>query len=139
MRQMRFDSLDDLIARTGVRRDELATLAEIGALNAFGYDRRTALWQIERAVKKEGELFKNTEGRRQHTKGRRQETGVRRRAASDDDAGRAGWWPITRARGLRSVHTRCRFVVESWRRVVCCERWTYRRDVMGVVCVWPAP
>ena len=65
MRQIRFDSVDDLIARTGVRRDELATLAEIGALNAFGYDRRTALWQIERAVKKEGELFKNTEGRRQ--------------------------------------------------------------------------
>ena len=72
MRHMRFDSLDDLIARTGVRRDELATLAEIGALNAFGYDRRTALWQIERAVKKEGELFKNTEGRRQRAEGKGQ-------------------------------------------------------------------
>jgi len=56
----RFVSLDDLIARTGTRRDELVTLAEIGALNAFGHDRRTALWQIERAVKKEGELFKKT-------------------------------------------------------------------------------
>ena len=67
MRQARFGSLDDLVARTGVRRDELATLAEIGALNAFGYDRRTALWQIERAVKKEGELFKETEDRRQET------------------------------------------------------------------------
>ncbi len=78
MRQMRFDSLDDLIARTGVRRDELATLAEIGALNAFGYDRRTALWQIERAVKKEGELFKNTEGRRQKAAYEGQETGDRR-------------------------------------------------------------
>jgi error-prone DNA polymerase len=53
----RYRSLDDLIARTGVRRDELATLAEIGALNAFGFDRRTALWQIEKAVRPTGELF----------------------------------------------------------------------------------
>src|SRR5205823_14556707 len=32
-------------------------LAEIGALNAFGYDRRTALWQIEQAIRPAGELF----------------------------------------------------------------------------------
>src|SRR4029078_9041908 len=50
-------SLDDLITRTAVRRDELATLAEIGALNAFGYDRRAALWQIEKAVRPKGDLF----------------------------------------------------------------------------------
>ena len=54
----RFASVEALIARAGLRRDELATLAEIGALNAFGYDRRTALWQIERAVRKPGELFR---------------------------------------------------------------------------------
>ena len=53
----RYQSIDDLIARTGVRRDELATLAEIGALNAFGYDRRSALWQIEKAVRPAGALF----------------------------------------------------------------------------------
>ena len=52
-----FTSIEDLIARTGIRRDELATLAEIGALNAFGHDRRGALWQIERAVRPAGELF----------------------------------------------------------------------------------
>jgi error-prone DNA polymerase len=57
----RYRSVDDLIARTGVRRDELATLAEIGALNAFGYDRRTALWQIEKAVRSKTELFDQTE------------------------------------------------------------------------------
>ena len=57
----RFASVEDLIARTGLRRDELATLAEIGALNSFGYDRRTALWQIERAVRDPGELFKQKE------------------------------------------------------------------------------
>jgi error-prone DNA polymerase len=53
----RFTSLDDLIRRTGIRRDELATLAEIGALNCFGFDRRTALWQVEQAIRPAGELF----------------------------------------------------------------------------------
>src|SRR5262249_8594938 len=53
----RFKSLDDLVARTGLRRDELVTLADIGALNAFGYDRRSALWQAERAIRASGELF----------------------------------------------------------------------------------
>jgi len=52
-------ALDDLISRTGLRRDELATLAEIGALNAFGHDRRSALWQIERAVRSSGEMFRD--------------------------------------------------------------------------------
>ncbi len=57
--QARFRSLDDLIARTGLRRDEVVTLADIGALNAFGYDRRAALWQAERAVRPPGELYEN--------------------------------------------------------------------------------
>ena len=52
-----FASLEDLIARTGLRRDEVVTLADIGALNSFGYDRRSALWQAERAVRPSGELF----------------------------------------------------------------------------------
>ena len=38
-RPPRFSSLDELVSRAGLRRDELQTLAEIGALNAFGYDR----------------------------------------------------------------------------------------------------
>jgi hypothetical protein len=53
----RYRSLDELIARTGIRRDEVVTLADIGALNSFGYDRRSALWQAERAVRPAGELF----------------------------------------------------------------------------------
>jgi error-prone DNA polymerase len=56
-REPRYTSIEQLIAATGLRRDELATLAEIGALNAFGHDRRSALWQIERAVRPSGELF----------------------------------------------------------------------------------
>jgi error-prone DNA polymerase len=53
----RFRSLDELVAKTGLRRDEVVTLADIGALNTFGYDRRSALWQAERAVRPSGELF----------------------------------------------------------------------------------
>ncbi len=53
----RFASLDDLIAAAGLRRAEVVTLADIGALNSFGYDRRSALWQAERAVRPGGELF----------------------------------------------------------------------------------
>ena len=55
--QARYASIEDLITRTGIRREELATLAGIGALNAFGHHRRSALWQIERAVRPSGELF----------------------------------------------------------------------------------
>jgi len=55
--QPRFETLDQLIRRCGLRRDEVATLAGIGALNAFGFDRRTALWQVEQAVRPAGELF----------------------------------------------------------------------------------
>ena len=39
----------------------MVTLADIGALNAFGYDRRSALWQAERAVRPSGELFTEEE------------------------------------------------------------------------------
>jgi len=53
----RFATVDDLVRRTGLRRDELTTLAEIGALNSFGLDRRSALWQVERVVRPVGELF----------------------------------------------------------------------------------
>jgi error-prone DNA polymerase len=55
----RFDSLDHLIASTGLRRDEVVTLADIGALNTFGYDRRSELWQAEQAVRPSGELFES--------------------------------------------------------------------------------
>jgi error-prone DNA polymerase len=57
----RFRSLDHLVAVSGARRDELSTLASIGALNAFGHDRRGALWQIERAVRPAGELYEEHE------------------------------------------------------------------------------
>ncbi len=58
-RPQRYASLEALIAATGLRRDEVVTLADIGALNSFGYDRRAALWQAERAVRPAGEMFEN--------------------------------------------------------------------------------
>ena len=65
-RSPRFKSLDELIARTGLRRDEVVTLADLGALNAFGYDRRSALWQAERAVRPSGELFTSNAEHAEH-------------------------------------------------------------------------
>jgi len=53
----RFRSLDDFVKRSGVNKEELATLAEIGALNAFGHHRREALWQIDKVIRPAGELF----------------------------------------------------------------------------------
>jgi error-prone DNA polymerase len=58
----RFASIEDLVRRTGLRRDELMTLADIGALNAFTNERRSALWQVERAVRPSGELFEEEGG-----------------------------------------------------------------------------
>ena len=57
----RFRSIDELVRVAGLRRDEVTVLAEIGALNSFGMDRRSALWQAERAVRPTGELFEESE------------------------------------------------------------------------------
>jgi error-prone DNA polymerase len=55
----RFTSIEQVVQRTGLRRDELMTLADIGALNTFTNERRSALWQVERAVRPAGELFQS--------------------------------------------------------------------------------
>ena len=73
----RFQTLDQLIRRCGLRRDEVATLAAIGALNAFGFDRRTALWQVEQAVRPAGELFEEAEDRRPTADDRTSDLGPR--------------------------------------------------------------
>ena len=75
----RFRSLEDLIARTGINREELSVLAEIGALHAFGCSRRDALWQVERAVRPGGALFTEAQG-----------SGLRARASQG--SGRTGPW-----------------------------------------------
>jgi error-prone DNA polymerase len=47
------------VRRVNVRRDEIAMLAEIGALNSLGHDRRSAMWQVERAIRPAGEMFES--------------------------------------------------------------------------------
>jgi len=82
----RYKSLDDLVARTGLRRDEVVTLADVGALNSFGYDRRSALWQVERVVRPSGELFDEADA------GWAGQVGEAGRAGG---AGQAGWGNAT--------------------------------------------
>ena len=54
-----FASIDDLVGRVPLRKPELDTLAELGALNSLGkgMHRRQALWQIEKAWRPKGPLF----------------------------------------------------------------------------------
>ena len=60
-----FASVNDLKLRVpAIQKDELATLAEIGALNSIGTKRghrREALWQIERAARNAGPLLETIE------------------------------------------------------------------------------
>ena len=58
---LRFASIDELVHRTGIRREELQMLADIGAFASFGYERREALWQVEKVVRPAGELFSGPE------------------------------------------------------------------------------
>jgi error-prone DNA polymerase len=55
-----------VVQRTGLRRDELTTLADIGALNAFTNERRSALWQVERCIRPAGDLYAADNVQRPH-------------------------------------------------------------------------
>ncbi len=124
---LRFDSLDRFVALDRRARDELAVLAEIGALQSFGYDRRGALWQIERAARPAGELFE------QH---RRAPAAV---PAAADDAGRAGRGRLRRHEPddrPASHGAAPRRTVAAWRAAGDGSR---RRPGPGAACAWPAP
>ena len=45
-----FDSLDDFKRRVSLSKDELRTLAELGALNCFAEHRRAAMWGVEETL-----------------------------------------------------------------------------------------
>jgi error-prone DNA polymerase len=49
------------VYRSSPRGDSRGALAEAGALNAFGLTRRSALWQVERAARPRGPLFRAAE------------------------------------------------------------------------------
>jgi error-prone DNA polymerase len=69
-----FSSIDDLKLRVPmIQKTELATLAEIGALNFIGtkkVHRRDALWQIERVSRRPGPLLENVEEKEMEIKGK---------------------------------------------------------------------
>jgi error-prone DNA polymerase len=54
-------SLQDFVDRSDLKRDEQRSLAEVGALNAFGLTRRSALWQVEKAGRPRGPLLRGEE------------------------------------------------------------------------------
>jgi error-prone DNA polymerase len=56
-----FASMDDFKRRAPLSKDELRTLAEIGALNCFADHRRDALWEVERETRTD-DLFGDMEG-----------------------------------------------------------------------------
>jgi error-prone DNA polymerase len=56
-RERPFSSADDLVRRAGLHRDEVTRLAELGALESLGLERRAALWEIERAARPSGPLY----------------------------------------------------------------------------------
>jgi error-prone DNA polymerase len=69
-----FSSMDDLKLRVPmIQKTELATLAEIGALNFIGakkVHRRDALWQIERVSRRPGPLLESVEEKEMEIKGK---------------------------------------------------------------------
>ena len=70
----RFRSIDELVRVVALRRDEVNGAGGDRRAQQLGFDRRSALWQAERAVRPAGELFEGTEetGDRQPADGNRQ-------------------------------------------------------------------
>jgi error-prone DNA polymerase len=54
-----FASVTDLVSRTGVNREEVNRLAEIGAFESLGRERRAALWEAARAIRPRGSLYES--------------------------------------------------------------------------------
>lgn len=59
--RQQFGSLRDLLVRVPLAQDERRTLAALGAFNCFGGHRRDLLWQIERPLESEPDLFQRQE------------------------------------------------------------------------------
>ena len=49
-KERQFDSLNDFKRRVPLSKDELRTLAELGALNCFAEHRRAAMWEVEETL-----------------------------------------------------------------------------------------
>ena len=159
-----FASLQDFVDRTGLRRDEQRNLAEVGALNAFGLTRRSALWQVEKAGRPRGPLFPLRlsfrgssvwPGAEESAVSRRARTGriprrPARRSSSDDrrwpDVAPCPRWPSRS--GSRATwpgpaspwaRTRCRSTGRSWSSGECGGRSICRGSRTASGCGWPGP
>jgi error-prone DNA polymerase len=58
-RRRPFASVEDVVKRGELRRDELAQLARVGALASLEPERRAALWEAERAGRPAGALYED--------------------------------------------------------------------------------
>jgi error-prone DNA polymerase len=58
-RRRPFASVEDVVKRGELRRDELAQLARVGALASLEPERRAALWEAERAGRPTGALYED--------------------------------------------------------------------------------
>ncbi len=58
-RRRPFASVEDVVKRGELRRDELAQLARVGALTSLQPERRAALWEAERAGRPAGALYED--------------------------------------------------------------------------------
>ena len=58
-RRRPFASVEDVVKRGELRRDELAQLARVGALTSLEPERRAALWEAERAGRPAGALYED--------------------------------------------------------------------------------
>ncbi len=78
-----FRSIDDLRLRAGLRKPEMAVLAQIGALNSLGMKRRQALWQVEKACRPGGPLFCRSESAESPEASPLREMGAEERLVAD--------------------------------------------------------
>ena len=104
-----FASIDDLVGRVPLRKPELDTLAELGALNSLGkgLHRRQALWQIEKAWRPTGPLFEE-KSKRQATRNTPAATGNPAAPSEQSKVGTGN--PAGLSRRLSAAHegTACR-------------------------------
>ena len=110
----------------GLKRDEQRRLAEVGALNAFGLTRRSALWQVEQAGRPRGPLFRDAEPRRRPSPLPEMDAAER---LTSDLAGT----------GLTSGPTRSRSTARSSSSAGCAAPPTCRGSRTATSCASPAP
>ncbi|HXP36103.1 MAG TPA: error-prone DNA polymerase, partial [Chthoniobacterales bacterium] len=105
-----FDSLDDFKRRVPLSKEELRTLAELGALNCFTDHRRAAMWKVEETIHddlldRHSERSEESHSRSlDHTMGRGRSMSLCEvpRSARDDSAPKSPLLPMTMPERVRA-------------------------------------